>query len=96
MQESSTIRFPRWLWIIPAIPLLLLILSVVLQSLSSPTRGPIDLGFYAVAIVFLLALVVGFVMLVIILIRVSGGGSVFHSLKPGWRLSSLFWTSLFR
>ena len=68
MQESSTIRFPRWLWIIPAIPLLLMILSVVMQSLSGPTRGTIDLGFWAVGAIFFLALVVGLVMLVIILI----------------------------
>ena len=65
---STQTSNPRWLWITPAVPLLLMLLTVVMQSLAGPTRGPIDLGFYAVVGVFLLALVVGFVMLVIILI----------------------------
>lgn len=69
MPESSSLRFPRWLWITPVIPLVLMILATILVLFPPrPAPGRVDMVFSTVLVIGLLALVVGLVTLVIILI----------------------------
>lgn len=105
MPESSDVRFPRWVWTTPAVPLVLMLLMVARQFFfpgQTTPPGRFNLMFSIGPALGWFAMVIGFLTLVIVLVAyqaqdqfLSASNLAFHRIcLPGHRSSAKHYRDL--